>query len=108
MTSYKNGLENVKNIKPKLITMGNGSAEIVDKIADVVRTINNNGTKAAICITDVTVLNNGHFNLFSISQALKKGWKLTGDKDKIVISSNYCQIVFNIKIKTAKGVLFEN
>jgi hypothetical protein len=41
-----------------------------------------------------------------MSQALKKGWKLAADNNKIVISRNNCQIVFDIKIKTAKGVLF--
>jgi hypothetical protein len=106
MTSYASGLENMRNTTPELITMGNASTETVNKVADVTGVINNNGAKARIQITDVTALNNGHFNLFSISQALKKGWKLAGDNDKIIISRNNCQIVFNIKIKTAKGVLF--
>jgi hypothetical protein len=39
-------------------------------------------------------------------QALKKGWNVAGDNNKIVISRNNCQILFDINIKTAKGVLF--
>jgi hypothetical protein len=41
MISNTNHLENVRVVEPKSITMGNGGAEIVDKIADVVGTINN-------------------------------------------------------------------
>jgi hypothetical protein len=106
MSSYVSGLKNVRNTEPELVTMVNGSTEVVDKVADVAGVINNNEAKAWIQMTDVTVLNNGRFNLFSISQALKKGWKLAGDNNKIVTSRNYCQIVFDIKIKTAKWVLF--
>jgi hypothetical protein len=46
MTSYVSGLENVRNTAPELITMGNGSTEVVDKVADVSGVINNNGAKA--------------------------------------------------------------
>jgi hypothetical protein len=62
MTSYANGLENVRNIKPEMITMGNGSTETVNKVADVTGVIKNNGAKARIHITDVTVLNNGRIH----------------------------------------------
>jgi hypothetical protein len=106
MISYISGLKNVRNNESELISMVNCSTEVVDKVSDVAGVINNNGAKAQIRITDVTVLNNGHFNLLSISQALKKGWKLAGDNNKIVISRNIFHIVFDIKIKTAKGVLF--
>jgi hypothetical protein len=106
MTSYTNYLENVRVVEPESITTGNGSAKIINKIADVVGTINNNGTVVKIRITDVTILNNGHFNSFSISQELKNEWKLEGNKDKIFILMDKCQIKFDIKIKTTKGVLF--
>jgi hypothetical protein len=48
MTSYANGLENVRNTRPEMITMGNGSTETVNKVADVTGVINNNGAKARI------------------------------------------------------------
>jgi hypothetical protein len=46
MTSYASVLENVRSTKPEIITMGNGSTETVNKVANVTGIINNNGAKA--------------------------------------------------------------
>jgi hypothetical protein len=106
MTPYRMGLENIKKTDGEAITMGNGSTETVTEVADVTGEIECKGKMIQIRIKDVTVLKNGSFNLFSVSQALKKGWILEGDKDKVVIKKGKLEIKFDIKIKTTKGVLF--
>ena len=106
MTPYRTGLENIKKTKAEAITMGNGSTETVTEVADVTGELECKGKLIQIRIKDVTILKNGSFNLFSVSQALKKGWILEGDKDRVMIKKGKLEIKFDIKIKTAKGVLF--
>jgi hypothetical protein len=54
----------------------------------------------------VSILPSGQFNLFSISQMLNKGWQLAGDNEKITISNSDFDLHFDIKIPTARGMLF--
>jgi hypothetical protein len=80
MTPYRSGLTNLQKLKEcNLITMGNGLQEEMKEVADVIGTISNNGKEMSVRIQDVTILSNGRMNLFSISQMLKKGWRLKGN-----------------------------
>ena len=109
MSSHRKGLENIKKLtRIDTITMGNGTQESVQETADVVGCIRDSQTNETknIRIQNVSILPNGQFNLFSISQMLNKGWKLAGDNDKITISKGDLDLHFDIKIPTARGMLF--
>jgi hypothetical protein len=107
MTPYRSDLTNLQKLEEcNLITMGNGLQEEMKEVADVIGTISNNGKEMSVRIQDVTILSNGRINLFSISQMLKKGWRLKGNQESITITKSGVDIVFGIKILTRKGVLY--
>ena len=54
----------------------------------------------------MTILNNGHLNLFSISQMLNNGLNLIRDEESITSIKDGMEIVFDIKIPTRKGMLY--
>jgi hypothetical protein len=64
---------NLRKVKDAgTITMGNGTHKTITEIADVVAIIcNENGSKR-VRVQNVTIFRNGQFNLFSMSQMLKK------------------------------------
>jgi hypothetical protein len=53
---------------------------------------------------DVALVPNGGFNLFSITKMMSKGWKLTGEKHKLMLKKGSDEINFDIAIPTPKGV----
>ena len=64
--------------------------------------------KFSVKMTDVALVPDCAFNLFSLSKRLKKGWSLHGNADALTLSSpdGACKLRFNIKITTANGVFF--
>ena len=46
------------------------------------------------------------FNLFSIGEAIKEGWKLSGNQHNLALIKNSVKLVFDIKIMTKNGVIF--
>ena len=46
------------------------------------------------------------FNLFSLSKRLENAWKIGGDADAIWLENDAYKIMFDIKMKIPKGVLF--
>jgi hypothetical protein len=109
MTPYRSGKTNMKKATgTNSITMGNGNQEKAAEVADIVGTMcdkyrNEIGTAK---LSDVTILPTGRFNLFSVTQMMKRGWSLKGNKQSMVLEKNEQQIVFNICIPTPKGMLF--
>jgi Zinc knuckle len=107
MTPYQNGLNNIKKVDNiGTITIGNGTMEQITDVADVLGTISVKNEKKRVRIQDVTILKNGRFNLFSLSQMLKKGWKLTGNDEYIAISKGDLEIRFHQRIPTKNGILY--
>jgi hypothetical protein len=107
MTPYQNGLKNIKKVDGiDTIAMGNGTKEQITEVADVLGAISVRKELKKVRIQDVTILKNGKFNLFSLSQMLKKGWKLTGNDEYIGISKGDLEIRFDQKIPTKNGVLY--
>ena len=47
-----------------------------------------------------------NFNLFSIGEAIKEGWKLSSNKEGLVLTKGNAKLIFNIKITTKNGVIF--
>jgi Reverse transcriptase (RNA-dependent DNA polymerase)/Zinc knuckle len=107
MTSHRQGLVNLRKVNDgDNITMGNGTQEKIEEIADVIGSVKIGTSNISVRIHDVTIIKNGRFNLFSLSQMLSKGWEMTGSDDNITIKKGHQKISFNEKIYTKKGVLF--
>jgi hypothetical protein len=107
MTLHQNRLKNIKKVNNiGTITIGNGTKEQITEVADVIGTISVKNEAKRVGIQDVTILKNGQRNLFSHSQMLKKGWKLTNNNKYIAISKGDLEIRFNQRIPTKNGVLY--
>jgi hypothetical protein len=58
-------------------------------------------------MTDVALINNTPFNLFSLTKMMKQGWILNGDKTNGITLSKEEQVVkFDIPIDTPEGIVF--
>ena len=57
-------------------------------------------------MTEVTVLPQGIFNLFSISRMQGEGWILGGDKEAVWITKGKSKLTFDIVVKTPKGRVY--
>jgi hypothetical protein len=86
--------------------MGNGTKEPITEITDVIGTISVMNEVKKVRIQDITILKNGQYNLFSLSQMLKKGWNLTGSNIYIAINKGDLEITFDHRIPTKNGVLY--
>jgi hypothetical protein len=65
---------------------------------DVIGKLEVDGVIKTVKICDVTYLQNGKFNLFSISQMLNKGWKMKGSEDNITISKDKLRLYLEKKL----------
>ncbi len=109
MTPYPSGITSVRKATgTDSITMGNGNQEKAAEVADIVGTMcNEYGNEIGTAkLSDVTFFRMGKFNLFSVTQMMKRGWSLKGDKLSMVLEKKEQQIVFDICILTPKGMLF--
>jgi hypothetical protein len=107
MTPCKNGITNIrKGSKNDAATMGNKQVEEATLIADIPGQVcNKNGSQLNRTIMkDVAPVPNGGFNLFSITKMMLKGWKLIGEKHKLMLKKGSDEINFDIAIPTPKGV----
>ena len=109
MTPYRTGTSNVRKATgADSITMGNGNQEKAAEVADIVGNMcDKYGNEIGVAkLSDVTILPTGKYNLFSVTQMMKRGWNLKGDKEALVLEKGEQQIVFDICIPTPKGMLF--
>ena len=109
MTADWSGGINVK--KPNQnhkITLGNGNEEEVKEIVDIKGKIFNKNDQKwdNVTIQDVSIIPAAKFNLFSVTQMFKKGWKMEGDEESIRLTKGEMTINFDIKIPTPKGFLY--
>ena len=109
MTADRSGGINAK--KPNRnhkITLGNGSEEEVKEIVDIKGKLFNKNTQNwdNVTIQDVSIMPTAKFNLFSVTQMFKKGWKMEGDEESIRLTKGEMTINFDIKIPTPKGFLY--
>jgi hypothetical protein len=72
MIPYRKALEEIKQIDHEEIIMGNGSTEKVTKVTDVTIKFKNKGKMIQVRVENITMQKNAPFNLFSVTQALKK------------------------------------
>jgi hypothetical protein len=91
-----------------VVVMGNGQKEEVMKTGKVTGIVKNceGGIQGNITLLEVMFLPNGQYNLISITKVMQSGWKLEGDENKISLRKHNKILIFEIKIKTSRGVLF--
>ena len=109
MTPHKIGISNIRKATgADSITMGNGNQEKAAQLADIVGMMCDKfGNEIGQAkLQDVTILPTGKYNLFSVTQMMKRGWSLKGDKEALVLEQGEQRIVFDICIPTPKGMLF--
>ena len=92
------------------VVMGNKQVEKSTAIGSISSVVfdNQGNQKFNVKMTDVALVPDCAFNLFSLSKRLKKGWSLHGNADALTLSSpdGACKLRFDIKITTPNGVLF--
>jgi hypothetical protein len=91
------------------IAVGNGVTEKTSVTADIAGSIcDKYGTQMQeTLLTEVTLLSNGPFNLFSVGRITNKlGWLLHGDRDKFWLEKNGNKVVFDIVVQTPKGAVY--
>ena len=111
MTPHQMGMTEVANPQGDIhIVMGNKQVEKSTAVGCISSIVCDNQGNQQICIkmTDVALVPDCAFNLFSLSKRLKKGWSLQGNADALTLSSpdGACKLRFDIKITTPNGVLF--
>jgi hypothetical protein len=107
MTPCKNGIANIrKGSKNDAVTVGNKQVEEATLIADIPGQVCNKNRSQLNRTTMkyVAPVPNGGFNLFSIAKMMSKGWKLIGEKHKLMLKKGSDEINFDIAIPTPKGV----
>jgi hypothetical protein len=103
------GATKVKTAKAgDTVVMGNGQKSKASQVADLVGwKCDKSGNKEyKIQMTDVKIVPDNKFNLFSITKRLNSGWKLGGDDKSIWLSKGNNKVVFDLKIKTKEGCIF--
>jgi hypothetical protein len=91
------------------VVMGNGNEEKVTTIGTVKgNAINKNGKlQGSIDLSGIMNLKNGRYNLLSVTKIMNSGWKLEGNEKSISLVKENKKLIFDIKIHTTRGVLFE-
>ena len=70
-------------------------------------TCNNQGMEVhALQLQRVAHAPNTPYNVIIVSFRLMNGWELAGNKDAITLSKGNAKVTFDIKIHTAKGVIY--
>ena len=111
ITPHRKGMTEVTNPPGDVhVVMGNKQVEKSTAIGSISSIVCNNqgNQKFNVKMTDVALVPDCAFNLFSLSKWLKKGWSLHGNADALTLSSpdGACKLRFDIKITTPNGVLF--
>jgi hypothetical protein len=108
-TPHTQGMTNIVKTKNGIgIENGNGSLSEVQGTGELRGTVcDKSGKKLGpVKMTDVRLTPENKYNLFSISKRLKEGWKMTGDKNGMVLTKGNEQVTFDIIIPTHDGVIF--
>ena len=111
MTPHRKGMTELSKPSSDVnVVMGNKQVEKSTAIGSISSTVcdNQGNQKFNVKMTDVALVPDCAFNLFSLSKQLKKGWSLHGNADALTLSSpdGACKLRFDIKITTPNGVLF--
>ena len=108
MTFSNTGMRNCRKAEAKdSLVMGNGSDAQAQCIGDVYGSlIGMESNPIDVSLKEVTYSPTAKFNLISLPALMKKGWKMIGDLNKIIITKGNMQVKFDIIVPTPKGMLF--
>jgi hypothetical protein len=110
MMAFKKGMMNIRKAgKDDKVTMGNGHVEMTTEIRDMPGVVcNRNRNKVTSTILkDVAIVPSSGYNLFSLTKLMKAGWWILSRKDnKLTLTRNKQEIVFDIEIPTPNGVIY--
>ncbi len=109
MTPYEEGMTNIKDNKGGGITVGSGEVIVAKKRGDIPCELcdKHGNVLMSTKITEVALIKNTPFNLFSLTKMMKQGWTLRGDKSSgITLSKDGHVVKFDIPIDTPEGIVF--
>ena len=111
MIPHEKGMVRMKkSVKTVSIVLGNKQVKTTVAIGDIPGVVcNNQGNQVLpVKMTNIALVPDCTFNLFSISKRLKQGWLLGGDVNALELISpdSTHQIKFNKKLSTPNGSLF--
>ena len=101
MTPHRMGMTEVANPQGDIhVVMGNKQVEKSTTVGCISSIVcdNQGNQQISIKMTDVALVPDCAFNLFSLSKRLKKGWSLQGNADALTLSSpdGACKLRFDI------------
>jgi hypothetical protein len=90
------------------VVVGNGQKSKTNQVVDLSgwKCDKSGNKECKILMSDVKVVPDNKFNLFSITKRLNSGWKLGGDTNSIWLSKGNNKVVFDLKIKTKGGSIY--
>ena len=102
------GITDMKTAQGSVTKMGNGAKVKTKAIGTLKGTIcDKSGSEIGpVTINDIHLLPGSPFNIISGTKLLVNGFKLSGDVNAIKYSKNELSIMFDIKIKTVRSLLF--
>ena len=111
MTPHARGMVGIKKSAETVsIVMGNEQVENSVAIGDIPGIVcDNQGNQILpVRMTNIALMADCPFNLFSILKRLKQGWSLGGDAHavELITPNGKNQIKFDIKISTLNAMLF--
>jgi len=109
MTPNKTGMIDIRTASENdTVTMGNKQVEKTTEIGNIpAKVCDNQGHElVATMMKDVAIVPNSGYNLFSLTKLMEAGWTLIGQKSKMILKKDDHELVFDIAIRTPKGVLY--
>ena len=102
------GLINIRDAGGTKTRMGNGASVKAKGVGTLPVMVCNKEHKELYkaTIKDIYIMPGSPFNLLSGGKLLQDGFKMSGDKDAIRLTKGKQELVFDIKIGTAKGMLY--
>ena len=106
MTNDDQGMYDCEKVDKQFINVGNGEKLKVVKRGKKRCTIEQKGGQVVhVVLENVNYVPKLTYNLFSITQTLNKGWKITNDGVKIILTQGRTQIKFDRTFKCPTGQL---
>ena len=101
-TGHSQGMTELQDAKGKKTKMGNG-AKVATKSIGKLPFSTMQGTKGTM--GGVHLIPGAPFNLVSGTKLLILGYRVTGDRDKLVYTKDGNELIFDIKVHTPEGML---
>lgn len=109
-THLKKSMKNVEvttKTGVQSVSVANGGMNVKCEGNFRCKQVNKNGAVGIqMCLQEIKVAPDSTVNLFSITKAMKDGWKLTEGNPGLVLTKGDASIKFDIEVRTEKGSLF--